>query len=125
MINYNVPLNKKHTNANIKINILEEDKMRELGFTDYCKDTWYYGDLVFKDGEFVVTFNLSVKKNNPSNFTIDILDDNWCQPYDYQKMLLNNPYLKTGLKIHNKVQEIMKKLMDNGVIENYTLGDYI
>ena len=42
MINYNVPLNKKHINANIEIKILEEHKMRELGFTDYCKDTWTY-----------------------------------------------------------------------------------
>ncbi len=125
MINYNVPLNKKHINANIEIKILEEHKMRELGFTDYCKDTWTYRELVFKDGDFVVTFNLSLKKNNPKEFDIDILDDSWCQPYDYQKYLKTSPNFKTALDIHNKVQTIMKKLIDNGVIEGYTLGDYI
>lgn len=125
MINYNVPLNKKHINANIKINILEEDKMRELGFTDYCKDTWYYVKTIFKDRGFEVTFNLSIKKDNPKNFSIEVLDEDWCQHYDYQKRLKESPNYKTGLKIHNNVQEIMKKLMDNGIIEGYTLGDYI
>lgn len=125
LINYEVPLNNKHINSNIKINILEEDKMRELGFTDYCKTSWTYREAVFVDGDFVVTFNLSIKKDNPKNFDIDILDDNWCQPYDYQKYLRTSPNFKTGLKVHNKVQEIMKKLLDNGVIEGYILGDYI
>lgn len=125
MINYNVPLNKKHINANIEINILDDNKMRELGFTDYCKTYWTYRVSVFKDGDFIVTFNLSVNKKNPNNFDIDILDDNWCQPYDYQKFLRTTPNFKTGLKIHNKVQEIMKKLIDNGIIKNYNLGDYI
>lgn len=125
LINYEVPLNNKHINSNIKINVLEENKMRELGFTDYCKTSWTYREAVFIDGDFVVTFNLSIKKDNPKKFDIDILDDNWCQPYDYQKYLKTTPYFKTGLKVHNKVQEIMKKLLDNGVIEGYTLGDYI
>lgn len=125
MINYDVPLNRKHINANIKVNILEESKMRELGFTDCCKDTWYYVETIFKDKEFVVTFNLSVKKKNPNNFDIEVLDEAWCQPYDYQKKLGESPNFKTGLKIHNNVQEIMKKLMDNGIISGYNLGDYI
>ena len=80
---------------------------------------------MFKDGDFVVTFNLSVNKKNPNNFDIDILDDNWCQPYDYQKFLKTTPNFKTGIEVHNKVQTIMKKLIDNDIIKGYNLGDYI
>ena len=29
MINYDVPLNKRNTNANIKVNIFDDGKMRE------------------------------------------------------------------------------------------------
>lgn len=125
MINYNVPLNKKHINANIEIKILEDNKMRKLGFTDYCKTIWTYREVVFIDGDFVVTFNLSIKKDNPKNFDIDILDESWCQPYDYQKYLKTSPNFKTALDIHNKVQTIMKKLIDNDIIKGYNLGDYI
>lgn len=34
-------VNKHGTNVKIKAHILEEEKMRELGFTDFCEDIWY------------------------------------------------------------------------------------
>ena len=37
-INDNVPLDSRNQNANIKANILSDDMMREIGFTDYAKD---------------------------------------------------------------------------------------
>lgn len=30
MINYDVPLNKRNTNANIKVNIFDNDKMKKI-----------------------------------------------------------------------------------------------
>lgn len=41
-INDEVPLNSKGQNANIKANILSDEEMRSLGFTDYAKDRWYF-----------------------------------------------------------------------------------
>lgn len=125
IINYDVPLNENHNNANIKINILEEYRMRELGFTDYCKDTWYYCTRVIDKKKFIVTFNLSINKQNPKDFTIDILDEDFLQPYDYQAGIKMSPDFKPYLQVHRKVQKIMKYLIESGIIENYNLGDYI
>lgn len=125
IINYDVPLNKKHINANIKINILEENKMRELGFTDYCKDRWYYCKRVFEKKNFIITFNLSINKQNLKDFSIDILDENYLQPYDYQLMLKHESPNKTCIQVHERVQEIMNHLIAIGIIEGYNLGDYI
>mgnify|MGYP007119899505 CR=1 FL=1 len=68
---------------NIKINVLEDKKMREIGFTDFRKDTWYFSRMLKKE----ISFSLSVNKENPADFRIDVLDDDFCQPYDYQSIL--------------------------------------
>ena len=125
MINYDVPLNKRNTNANIKVNIFDDGKMRELGFTDYSKNTWYYLTYIINEKHFKVTFNLQINKQNPDNFKIDILEENWLQPYDYQAGLRKYPKFEKYLQVHKKVQEIMKHLIDMGIIEGYNLGDYI
>ncbi|WP_176892854.1 hypothetical protein [Fusobacterium ulcerans] len=125
MINYDVPLNKRNTNANIKVNIFDDGKMRELGFTDYSKYTWYYLAYIINEKHFKVTFNLQINKQNPDNFKIDILEENWLQPYDYQAGLRKYPKFEKYLQVHNKVQEIMKHLIEVGIIEGYNLGDYI
>jgi hypothetical protein len=125
MINYDVPLNKRNTNANIKVNIFDDGKMRELGFTDSRKNTWYYLVYIIKERYFKVTFNLRINKQNTDDFKIDILDEDYLQPYDYQAGLRKYPKFKKYLQVHKKVQEIMKHLIDMGIIEGYNLGDYI
>lgn len=125
MINYDVPLNKRNTNANIKVNIFDDGKMRELGFTDYSKNTWYYLAYIINEKHFKVTFNLQINKQNPDNFKIDILTEDYLQPYDYQAGLRKYPKFEKYLQVHKKVQEIMKHLIDTGIIEGYNLGDYI
>lgn len=125
MINYDVPLNKRNTNANIKVNIFDDGKMRELGFTDYSKYTWYYLAYIINEKHFKVTFNLQINKQNPDNFKIDVLSEDYLQPYDYQAGLRDCPKFKKYLQAHEKVQEIMKHLIDIGIIEGYNLGDYI
>lgn len=125
IINFDVPLNKRNINANIKVNILEENKMRELGFTDYSKNNWYYCKAILDKKNFRLTFNLSINKQNSKNFEIDVLDEAWLQPYDYQAGLKHSPDFKLYLKVHERVQRIMKYLIDVGIIEGYNLGDYI
>ena len=125
MINYDVPLNKRNTNANIKVNIFDDGKMRELGFTDYSKNTWYYLTYIINEKHFKVTFNLQINKRNPDNFKIDFLTEDYLQPYDYQAGLRKYPKFEKYLQVHKKVQEIMKHLIDMGIIEGYNLGDYI
>ena len=83
--------------------------MREIGFTDYCKDRWYFCRVVqkFKYG-FDITFNVTIPKDG-SDIGIDILDDSFMQPYDYQYMLDRNPNFEPALKVKEQVEEWIYK----------------
>lgn len=58
-------------------------------------------------------------------FEIDILDENFLQPYDYQNMLKKIPDHKFANKVDKQVRKIMLQFVDAGLIEGYTDGDYI
>ncbi|WP_144626268.1 hypothetical protein [Bacillus altitudinis] len=78
----------------IKFNILEEDKMRELGFTDHTNVSWYLCKRLSKN----ITFNLSIFKGS-SEGDIDVLDELCLQPYPYETMQNETPSIvKEGLK---------------------------
>lgn len=126
-INYDVPV-KDHQNANIEFGNISEEELFELGFRNN-KDSYYICKNLI--GKWEITFNLTIYKND-KRIKIDVLDENFLQPYDYQNILrigyeswdkINKeqyPY-----KTHIEVQKIMKWLLDNNVIKGYTLGDYI
>ena len=63
--------------------VLPDDKMREIGFTDFVKTRWYYCVMLDKN----VSFNLSIEKKNPLCFRIEVLDENFLQPYNYEYIL--------------------------------------
>ncbi|WP_338335459.1 hypothetical protein [Bacillus altitudinis] len=90
----------------MKFNILEEDKMRELGFTDHAKTRWYLCKRL-KDN---ITFNLRISKKS-LNGEIDILDELCLQPYPYETMQND-----TSTIIKKGVDEVMDKLRKAGVI---------
>lgn len=115
-----VKVNKHGTNVKIKAHILEEEKMRELGFTDFCEDIWYWHKTVGED----ITFNLHIKKDG-SDMWIDVLDEDFCQPYDYQHILERNPKLSFALEVKKKVKDIMTYLQEVGVLSGHEYGEYI
>ena len=118
-----VKTNKNGVSVKIKANILPEKEMREIGFTDYSKDTWYFARML--KGVKDISFNVSINKNNPQDLRIDILDENFCQPYDYQYILKKNPYFKPCLIVKNEVEKWMKYLEDSGVLTGHIYGEYI
>lgn len=120
-INYDVPIDK-YFNASIKAHVLEDDKMRELGFTDCKEDTWYFCKILKELDE--ISFNVSIQKDG-TKFKIDVLDEDYLQPYNYQNMLKRDPKFLYGLITHVQVQGWMKYLQDNGVISGYVANDYI
>ncbi|NMW01876.1 hypothetical protein HKK70_08865 [Bacillus safensis] len=90
----------------MKFNILEEDKMRELGFTDHAKTGWYLCKRL-KDN---ITFNLIISKKSLKG-DIDILDELCLQPYPYETMKNEaSTIVKKG------VDEVIDKLKKAGVI---------
>ncbi|NOL36766.1 hypothetical protein [Bacillus safensis] len=90
----------------MKFNILEEDKMRELGFTDYTNISWYLSKRIRKN----ITFNLLIFKDS-SEGDIDVLDELSLQPYPYETM-----QNETSSIVKEGVGEIIDKLKKAGVI---------
>lgn len=125
----NIEVNSKGVNTAIKTQILSEEKMREIGFTDYSNDRWYFCKGIEFPKEkrysgFDITFNVSIPKDG-SDFSIDVLDEDFLQPYDYQRMLNENPNFEPCLIVKEQVEEWMAYLQDNGVLSGHNYGEYI
>lgn len=120
IINFDVPLDRNHQNALIRANVLRDEEMRELGFTDCVKSTWYLCKKVSDD----ITFNVFIKKRTAA-VKIEVLDEDFLQHFDYQNQIRGGRKDRYILLIHDKVQNYMAWLMRNRVIEGYRLGDYI
>ena len=126
----NVEVNSNGVNKLIKYNILSDKEMRDIGFTDYSKDTWYFCRMIKfpKDKKkyrgLDISFSVSIPKDN-SDIQIDVLDEAFCQPYDYQYMLDKNPKFEPCLIVKEQVEEWMKYLQDNGVLNGHVYGEYI
>lgn len=124
-----VELNSHGVNKLIKTTILSDEKMREIGFTDYSKDNWYFCRIIKFPKEkryrgFEISFSVTIPKDN-SDIQIDVLDEDFLQPYDYQYMLDKNPTFKPCLIVKEQVEEWMKYLQDSGVLSGHMYGEYI
>lgn len=125
-----IKTNKNGVNVNIKAHILSDEDMRRIGFTDYNKDVWYFCRIfdefnLNKKFTYEISFNVSINKNNPDDLRIDVLDEDFLQPYDYQYILTQNPSLEYALQVKEFVEKWMKYLQDNGVLSGHEYGEYI
>lgn len=118
-INYNIPLHNQ-CNANIKPATSDPQKLIKYGFTNRVKSKFYYTRQLISTISLDITI---IPKNN--SIQIDIFDNVFLQPYDYQKMLQYDSHPKIAEKVHELVQVEMKKLINTGIITGYTPGDYI
>lgn len=118
-----VKLNKYGNNEKIKAYILDESEMRKIGFTDCREDTWFYEKII--DLKMDISFSVSINKNDPLDFRIYILDEDFLQPYDYQYLLKENPNFKPALKIKELVEEQIKYLQNAGILSGHIYGEYI
>ena len=115
---------KNGTNAAIQAHILSDERMRELGFTDRREDTWYFCKMR-NVNRLRVSFNVSINKNDPDDLRIDVLDEEWLQPYDYQRILTHYPSNRYAPVVKKWVDKLMTKLVDAGVLSNWQVGDYV
>ena len=131
-----VEINEHGNNAAIKVHILDDATMKRNGFKYFGgiptrpQDVphWYFYNHVYKD----ITFNFTIYSED--DWRIDILDEWFFQPYDYQ-YLLENQYLleKYSNDINTRVLEIVKKNVDEimdslkhkGIISGWEVGDYV
>lgn len=127
-----VELNSHGVNAKIKAHIFDDTRMREFGFTDYAKDRWYFcRGINFKDvkkkkglSNIDISFSVTIPKDG-SDIRIDVLDEWFCQPYDYQYILEKDPGHKIANIVKEQVEYWMEKLQEEGVLKGHVRGEYI
>lgn len=99
---------------NITAHILSDERMRELGFTDHVNSQWYYVRTV---GEST-SFNLRIPKDAPAGFNIEVLDEYFLQHYDFAS--IDTVFAR---KVGAKVNFLLLKLQESGVISGYVEGN--
>ena len=113
-----VEINEHGNNAAIKVHILDDATMKLNGFK-WVNEYWYFCNPVYKD----ITFNFTIYSED--NWRIDILDEWFCQPYDYQAMYESGNYRPVVLTVMENVNEIMDSFVHKGIISGWKVGDYI
>ena len=128
MFDEKVELNSNCVNAKIKAHILSEKEMREIGFTEYNKEWHFRRSITFprkpRYKGFDISFNVSIPKDG-SDIRIDVLNEDFCQPYDYQSILNKNPTFELALIIYEQVEKWMEYLQSKGVLSGHVKGEYI
>jgi len=117
-------LNSNGVNKKITANILSDDMMRKIGFSDLSPDNWFFIKTVHEDRFSSISFSVTIPKDG-SDIRIDILDDAFGQPYDYQYMINRGGAPEVAYKVATKVEYWMSYLKDAGVLEGHEEGDYI
>lgn len=116
-------VNENGNNTKIKCHLLSDEEMRAYKFSDFREGWWSYWKTI--DKQCAIEFMISINKSDPDDYRIDVLDDNFGQPYDYQHILLNNPDFKIALNIKEKVEFEMERLIDAGIVSGHEYGEYI
>jgi sucrose-6-phosphate hydrolase SacC (GH32 family) len=126
-----IEVNEHYTNKKIKAHILSDEEMKKIGFNkNYSERTanekyspyWFYLKSMPTDDD--ISFIIYIYKDN-SSVEIFTLDEDFGQVYDYQHVLKDNPKHEFALETQKFVEEEMKYLQDNGVIEGHNYGEYI
>ncbi len=71
-----------------------------------------------------ISFNCTIPKDG-SEAWIDVLDEDFLQPYDYQQMLEHKPHPPVADIVNHRVIALMLELKMKGIIEGYEVGDYV
>jgi hypothetical protein len=117
-----IPYTKHQNNAALSMSPAEDSTMRRLGFTDHREGYWYLCRSVSPDHD--MTLNVEIAKDG-SDWQIDVLDENFCQPYDYQYLLNLNPTLDYPNKVADECEKWFRKLSEWGLLHGWHEGMYV
>ena len=134
----NISTNKNCVNSKIKANILDDKEMKDLGFNGkYYEGTkneedapyWYLiKGIVFpknlKYKNIDISFNINIPKNG-DDIRIDVLDEDFCQPYDYQRILNRDNQQEIALIVFHQVEMWMDYFQRNNILSGHIYGEYI
>lgn len=124
----NAKANGLGTNEKLKFDHTDADKLRKFGFLMFgsifdIPPHWHWHGFVTKSVSLDI--NYYVKPYKGAQLQILTIDEDYCQPYDYQYLLKNNPHLDYALRVFERVEAHMKLLADAGIISGHEYGEYI
>lgn len=119
-----------HTDNNkFQYHILSDEKMKEIGFDknfyegtdheEYSPYWWFTKHIQFPKEKMWENIEIELEIRIPkdgSDLDIRILDSDFCQPYDYQRILKTTPDHKCANIVKEQVDKWIKYLQDNGVL---------
>ena len=117
-----VTLTKHQNNAALGVNILPDAEMRAYGFTDHVPEEWYLCRKVSEDG--TTTLNLTIAKDG-SDWVVDVLDECFLQPYDYQGLLERNPDNGDARAVADECERQYRLLTEAGILTGWHEGMYV
>ena len=133
-----VLLNSRGVNVKIKALILSDESMEEIGFNiNYYEGTdheeyspyWRFTKTIQfpkeKRWKYIeIDFDVKIPKDG-SDLDIVVLDMEFGQIYDYQRILHSNPNHECANIVKEQVEKWMTYLQENGVISGHEYGEYI
>lgn len=88
-----------------------EEELKEYGFTNYNKPSLYFMRML-QPG---ISFNVTVNRKDFSKSTVDVLDENFLQPFDFEG--IRTPF---GIAVKSAYQKMTAKLVTDGILINNT-----
>lgn len=125
-----IKVNNHYTNEKIQYSLKSDKEMRDIGFTDFNKENWFFSRMIqfpynSKLQSLEISFNVSLKKDKSDTVNIYVIDDDFCQPYDYQNILTTNPKHKVANIVREQVEFYMEYLTRKNILSGHNKGEYI
>ena len=97
------------------------ERLLQYGFSNHHAPTLYFCKTVGPE----ISFNLIIDKKSLYIKNIDVLDEDFLQPYDYQAMLMSDQTHPMARKVFDEVDKVLSKLQKDGILTGYVRGMYI
>ena len=116
-------LRENGTTANIQIGAgATAQSLLAFGFRKINGDRFVYSRGLGCD----ISFSVTMKEADLNDIKIDVMDDDFGQPYDYQLyLLMDGEPVRVASAIYEKVEAELKKLQDAGIIQGHVRGNYV
>lgn len=72
-----------------------------------------------------ISFNMLLNAETFAIESIEVLDEQFIQPYNYQQMILEGDAPEMAVEVYRKVNQILDNLQTFGVITGFEKGMYI
>ena len=124
----NAKTNGLGTNEKIEFHAEDEAKLRDFGFHLFeglfdIPPHWHWHRSLTTSVSLDV--NYYVRPYKGAQVEIITIDEDCCQPYDYQYLLKRNPKMQYALTVFDRVEAYMRLLSEAGIVSGHEYGDYI